>query len=220
MVRGNARIGVGDQELTLGAGQAAVLQPGQDHELLGASEDLELYVFALQPELAAREREPLAGAAGVASFAERELRPIVDALRGLGDVVAPEAIEAGVLAVWSSVCQRTRPPAALARRAYSLLKSERSTAQASLAERLNTSPSELSRSFHRSFGVSLVQYRSRLRLLEFIRLVDAGEPVTRAALDADFGSYAQCFRVFQRSLACSPREYFAGARREIDRRLR
>src|ERR1041384_4774808 len=55
VLRGVARLGVGDQELTLSRGLAVVLQPGQDHELLSATDDLELYVFALRPELAARD---------------------------------------------------------------------------------------------------------------------------------------------------------------------
>jgi AraC-like DNA-binding protein len=36
-----------------------------------------------------------------------------------------------------------------------------------------------------------------------------------AALDADFGSYAQCHRVFRRALRCSPQQYFAGTRESI-----
>ena len=62
----------------------------------------------------------------------------------------------------------------------------------------------------------LVELRSRLKLSEFVRLVDAGQSFTAAALQADFGSYAQCHRVFRRFTGCQPRAYFAGARAEID----
>ncbi len=52
--------------------------------------------------------------------------------------------------------------------------------------------------------------------MSFIQLVDAGQALSHAALSADFGSYAQCHRVFRRFLGCAPTDYFAGARRRID----
>lgn len=55
--------------------------------------------------------------------------------------------------------------------------------------------------------------------MRFIRLVDAGRSLTRAALEASFGSYAQCHRVFHQYLGCTPRVYFAAGRAEIDSRL-
>jgi AraC-like DNA-binding protein len=54
-----------------------------------------------------------------------------------------------------------------------------------------------------------VQYRNTLRALEFLRLsepVDAN--LTRAAIEAGFGSYSQCHRVFRSLFGLSPREYF------------
>ena len=52
--------------------------------------------------------------------------------------------------------------------------------------------------------------------MRFIDLVDRGSPFTRAALEADFGSYAQCHRIFRRTLRCSPQAYFAGARTQLN----
>lgn len=219
VVGGSARLGVGDREVLLQRGQAALLQPGQDHELLDASQDLELYVFALRPQLAAREPEFLAAAGGVAHFSETELSGLAGALHGLSEVAAAEPLEQGVVELWSRVVAGAGKPPVVPRRAVATLRAERSLPGAQLAQRLNTTPSELSRAFRRSFGVPLVEYRSRLRLLEFVRLVDAGQTLTGAALNADFGSYAQCFRVFERALGCSPTAYFAGARLELDQRL-
>src|SRR5688572_27193116 len=54
VTRGSCKMGVGDRPLRLTAGQLVVFQPGQDHELIEASPDLELFVFALRPELHAR----------------------------------------------------------------------------------------------------------------------------------------------------------------------
>jgi methylphosphotriester-DNA--protein-cysteine methyltransferase len=67
---------------------------------------------------------------------------------------------------------------------------------------LATAPSFVSRRFHAEFGVPLVEYRARLKLMRFIALVDAGHSVTRAAFAAEFGSYAQFHRVFHRALGC------------------
>lgn len=52
--------------------------------------------------------------------------------------------------------------------------------------------------------------------MEFIKLVDAGRPLSHAALDADFGSYAQCHRVFRRFVGVAPHDYFAGERWRVD----
>jgi AraC-like DNA-binding protein len=220
VARGSARIGVGDKSWLLHVGDAVVLQPGQDHELLEASPGLELYVFAVRPELAARDAELLKATSGVASFGSAELCDVVQALRELGDVASSEARERGLLGICSSVVSKSRQPNALARRALTALRRERNLPGAALAERLNTTQSALSRTFRDSFGLPLVEYRARLRLLELVRLVDSGQTLSQAALNADFGSYAQCFRVFQRALRCSPTQYFGGHRREIDARLR
>jgi AraC-like DNA-binding protein len=220
VVRGSALVGVGGQELALGQGQAVVLQPGQDHELLIASEDLELYVVAVRPELADKQPSLLVGAQGAAQLSGEHLATIADALQALSQVSAADAVERGVVDVWSQVLACCCKPKVVARRASAVLRRERNLPGAELARRLNTTPSELSRAFRRSFGLPMVEYRARLRLLEFVRLVDAGQDLTDAALNADFGSYAQCFRVFQRKLGCSPSEYFAGTRDELSQRLR
>ena len=220
VVRGSARVGVGGQEVSLGQGQAVVLQPGQDHELLVASEDLELYVVAVRPELAAKEPTLFFGTPGAAQLSEADLAEVASTLRGLGQVSATEPVERGVVDVWSRVIACCGKLPVVARRASELLREERGVPGTELAARLNTSPSELSRAFRRSFGLPMVEYRARLRLLEFVRLVDAGQELTVAALNADFGSYAQCFRVFQRKLGCSPTEYFGGRREELSGRLR
>jgi AraC-like DNA-binding protein len=58
-------------------------------------------------------------------------------------------------------------------------------------------------------GVTLGAYRTRLRLLKFVEAVDAGaDSLLSAALEAGFGSYSQCHRVFHRTLGCAPRAFF------------
>jgi hypothetical protein len=55
--------------------------------------------------------------------------------------------------------------------------------------------------------------------MSFVKPADLGANLSRAAVDAGFGSYAQCHRVFTRLLGCAPRLSFNGQRREIDARL-
>jgi methylphosphotriester-DNA--protein-cysteine methyltransferase len=66
----------------------------------------------------------------------------------------------------------------------------------------------LARVFKRDMGMSLVEYRNRLRLDRFWILVDGGRPsLLEAALAAGFGSYAQFHRVFRAQRQVTPREY-------------
>jgi AraC-like DNA-binding protein len=79
-----------------------------------------------------------------------------------------------------------------------------------IAAGLNVGLSRLGRVFKILMGVSLVEYRNRLRLERFENLLDSGRTNLReAALDAGFGSYAQFYRVFRARLHASPREYLA-----------
>ena len=68
--------------------------------------------------------------------------------------------------------------------------------------------SEVSRYFHRDIGLTLVAYRTRLRLIRFIQLVEGGRNFLTAAIEAGFGSYSQCHRAFQRAFDCAPRLFF------------
>ena len=80
-----------------------------------------------------------------------------------------------------------------------------------LAKMLGVSPGKLARDFKAEMGVSLVEYRNRLRLERFLAMVDrGGGNLLEAALDAGFGSYAQFHRVFRAMLGTTPREYLTG----------
>ena len=76
-----------------------------------------------------------------------------------------------------------------------------------LAAELKISLSRLARVFKREMGMSLVEYRNRLRLERFQTLLEAGgENLHDAARGAGFGSYAQFHRVFRALRGGSPRE--------------
>ena len=80
-----------------------------------------------------------------------------------------------------------------------------------LAKRFAVSASKLTHAFKEEMGVSLVEYKNRLRLERFLTLVSpGGGNLMQAALDAGFGSYAQFHRVFRELLGATPREYITG----------
>jgi len=83
-----------------------------------------------------------------------------------------------------------------------------------LADRVGLSPTRLSRVFRRQTGVSITQYRQRCCLDRFVEVYGRGHRLnmTRAALAAGFGSYAQFHRVVKRHLGVGPREYAARVR--------
>ncbi len=84
-----------------------------------------------------------------------------------------------------------------------------------LATRLSVSAGHMARVFRAELGVSLVQYRNRLRIERFFHLVDReGGNLLDAALKAGFGSYVQFHRVFRALLGTAPRDYFASRRND------
>jgi AraC-like DNA-binding protein len=99
---------------------------------------------------------------------------------------------------------------ALAAKVVALLEQDAGLSRAQLARRVGVGKSRLSRAFKAEMGLSVTQYRSRLRLERFLTLVDpqAGN-LLAAALDAGFGSYAQFHRVFRSVLGKTPKQYLA-----------
>lgn len=214
VVRGTALLGVGEHTMAVSRGDVAFFQPGQDHELVEASEDLELFVVALRPELALR-----AGVRALPRLArvpEASIAEVAALLSGIACVSNPEAHERSLTELFLRFGKVTPEPHVVSRRTLERLSRDPSLSGGALAREVGTAPSGISRHFHEDYGVTMVEYRTRLRLLAFVRNVDRGRSLTESALDADFGSYAQCHRVFQRVFGIAPRAYFAGARDRVD----
>lgn len=217
VLRGTATLGVGDRTLVLAAGELMLFEPGQDHVLLEASPDLELLVVALRPALAERVRGRRPGALKEKILLpESEMRGFHERALALGDVRDRGVVEAQLGDFFASLGGRPCTAHASSRRAVGQLRAKPGISASELARLLRTSPAQVSREFHRDLGLTIVEFRARLRLMRFVRLVDQGSSMTAAALEADFGSYAQCHRAFQRALGCAPRDYFRGARSIID----
>lgn len=87
------------------------------------------------------------------------------------------------------------------------LESSPSLSGAKLARKHGISLSRLARAFKHEMGMSIVEHRNRLRIQRFFRLVDSGQRLLPAALEAGFGSYAQFHRVFKSQHQSSPVEY-------------
>jgi AraC-like DNA-binding protein len=77
-----------------------------------------------------------------------------------------------------------------------------------IAADLGVSLGRLARVFKAEMGMSLVEYRNRLRLDRFTTLLEGGRrSLLDAALEAGFGSYSQFHRVFRALRRATPREY-------------
>jgi AraC-like DNA-binding protein len=77
-----------------------------------------------------------------------------------------------------------------------------------LGAKLRLSVSRIARLFKSEMGMSLVEYRNRLRLERFSTLLDRkGANLLEAALAAGFGSYAQFHRVFLAQRGLTPGKF-------------
>jgi len=196
VTRGRGVLAVGSRQLTLGAGSAVLLQPGQDHELLDESQDFELFVLALRPELAAHFRVPSTRRTDCVALDAPTLRALRERLRAVGDVAETSAVERVLGEQFAELASRFEQPSALGRRAVAAIQTDLDVSEVHVADGLRAHPSKVSRAVRDALGMRLVDYRVHLRLMKFIRSVDAGQSLTQAAFASGFGSYAQCHRAF------------------------
>jgi AraC-like DNA-binding protein len=216
VIRGTGSFGTGGSTIQVSAGDLLCWAPGRDHELLGASADLDLFVVAVTPELSAsvlEDRNVMAMAGPVRVRLPRA------ALSGLNKLCSaplatrePSGSENHVAEFWlraHGLRFATLHGAGLAERGLRSLFDRPELGRGDRARLVRGYPSELSRHFHRDVGLTLSAYRTRLRLLRFIQLADAGSrTLLAAALEAGFGSYSQCHRAFQNTIGCTPRAFF------------
>jgi len=122
------------------------------------------------------------------------LGTLLDPARGSTTLASPLANESpGHRLVTAAVAMLAKDPALVGKE---------------IAARLDISVSRLARVFKAEMGMSLVEYRNRLRLDRFMVLLDHGRTnLLEAALAAGFGSYAQFHRVFRAMRHAAPREY-------------
>lgn len=78
------------------------------------------------------------------------------------------------------------------------------------ADEMGTSTRTLYRRFLAETGITFARWKQQARLLEAIRRLAGGAPVTTVALDLGYGSTSAFSTMFRRSLGVSPRDFVAG----------
>jgi AraC-like DNA-binding protein len=92
--------------------------------------------------------------------------------------------------------------------AVAMLADDPAIDAAVMARRFEVGLGRFARVFRAEMGMSLVEYRNRVRLDRFDTLLGEGDmSLFEAALAAGFGSYAQFHRVFRKLRGVTPREY-------------
>jgi len=213
---GHATFGYGEATISVSAGDLLWWPPGQDHVLLDATADLDLYVIGVTPGFS--EHVLSDGVSGPTGGATRlrldqrtltALRAACAAPTGGGDAAAVESHVGDLWREAHGLRARIPDQHPLTVRALSSLLRRPDLKRDELARLIHGNVSELSRYFHRDRGLTLVAYRTRLRLIQFIQLVEGGDrSFLAAAIDAGFGSYSQCHRAFQQAFHCTPRLFF------------
>jgi AraC-like DNA-binding protein len=219
---GHATFGIGEAVFKVAQGELISFSPAQDHVLLDASPDLYLFAVGMAP---AFSEDILRGATDGGMPLHLRLPP--DDFRVLVNrasaIVDRDGVEQPCAELWEHAhwlgrCCADRSTAnlhVLTRRALSAVHRAPDLDLRSLASRLRTADSEISRYFHRDLGMTFARYRTRVRLLRLIDLVGEGGTTLGAAAEASgFGSYSQCHRIFQAELGCSPRRFFHSGLRE------
>ncbi|MEX2592601.1 MAG: AraC family transcriptional regulator [Anditalea sp.] len=101
----------------------------------------------------------------------------------------------------------------LVERARNLLNAfpEKDFSLIDLAKECGTSSSRLSRLFNVQIGVSIVDYKNRLKLKQFINCINHNPDynISEACYMVGFGSYSQFYKTFKQSFGTSPKAYFS-----------
>ena len=221
LASGRATFGIGDAVVTVSEGDLLGFPPAQDHVLIEASPDLYLFAIGMEPAFSSDvlRAEP----EDVMQPVRLRLAP--DDFRALvtraSAIVDREGIDQPCAELWEQAhwlgrrCTARPAMHVLTRRSLSALNRAPDLQLQSLAARFKTAESEISRYFHRDVGMTFARYRTRLRLLRLIGLMDAGGATLKSTAQASgFGSYSQCHRIFQTEFGCSPRQFFHAGLRE------
>ncbi len=210
VVRGSATFIVGHRLVPMSAGSLIWYPPGLDHYLEEASEDLELYVVGFQPELLdAFQREHGMQPNFARPLCRVPSRVLREYEQQLGQAPESEdhgAVEQRLLTALSGLhAMRPTSSSTLGHRAAALLVDAPTLRRDELARRLASNRGDVSRRFRSDQGMSLTEYKNRLHTLRLIALLETGrENLTRAALEAGFGSYSRCHHVVRELLGRAP----------------
>jgi AraC-like DNA-binding protein/mannose-6-phosphate isomerase-like protein (cupin superfamily) len=224
---GHATFGIGESIVEVGQGDLLRLPPAQDHVLLAASPDLYLFAIGMDATLSSevlRADQDQVMLPSRLRLADADFRALVNRASAIVDRggVEQSCAELWEQAYWLTSRPHLRSATAtclhvLTRRALAAVSRDPEIGLETLAKRMQTDSSEISRYFHRDVGMTFVRFRTRFRLVRLIRLMDESDlALGEAAQKAGFGSYSQCHRIFQAELGCSPQRFFhAGLRQQM-----
>src|SRR5690606_18610899 len=186
-----------------------------EHEVVGCSEDLALWVF----ELNQAGHLPWFDEPRVLTPDPQWKKQVADAARTLW--LRPSLLETFQTEeqLWRTLqALSTVPTVPQLQRIHPAVVRAKAVCEAAITEELNIarlakeaglSASRLAHLFAEQVGVTPLQYRNFVRVQHFIRTYNGDEGnLMRAALHAGFGSYAQCHRVFRQVCGASPADHF------------
>lgn len=227
--RGHAVFVLPDRKLDAPAGTLLWIPPGHEHLLFDVSPDLRRWLLLVRKRVARRVLPAPAFARAlrhehVVRLAPRELnalrrtleeqsvgmKQLQDMLAVLGLVnagIAYALARAHALSDATGVEERATAFHPAVVKALSALRgSSPPPSLPELAVLAGTSQAHLSKLFSAQLGVSVTEFRNRLRLQRFFELYGEGNDKTLlcAALDAGFGSYPQFHRVFKARMGYAP----------------
>jgi AraC-like DNA-binding protein len=206
-------------------GHVVFLFPDQEHALLDTSIDYRAWVIHVRSAFVreicttrptralAAGRAPEQFASALPAARARHLTRLFQALAETMDDDAQfnSGLAFALLTSWiehlrarAIVPEASREP--LVERVIRLLREENDRSLDELSRASGTSRSVLTRLFKRQTGLSILEYKNRLRVERFLALYADGERMTLldAALAAGFGSYAQFHRVFRGVMGHTP----------------
>jgi len=229
-VKGDASYLSGGAQIKLQPGRLLWLFPEQDHALHRATADFIMWIAVFRPSVVRRtckqpENQPLCerqcpgGAPAwvqLAPTASRQLEQSLAAARDCQENDAKDRFNAllplALLDAWehTRTAHKQAPAAdalhpAVYQAAMRLHEDPSEESLSELSYAAGLSPEHLSRLFRQQMGQTMRAYRSEQRLRRFAQLCASDRwNMTEAALEAGFGSYAQCYRACQERWGVRP----------------
>ena len=216
--RGVARLAVGARRIDVYPGTLLWFLPGQDHVLEAASSDFCMWIAAFKPWFVEAQQQCCKDAA-LPTLANQLREVDAEVCAELSEIcrtafAGPYEAERDALLLRllnlalaaGRIGNRQHPRVHVAiQKTLRQLMLDPTLGRGELARRAGLGPEALSRHFSNELGISLPEYRNRLRLGRFLRAIDEGQTnLLGAALDAGFGSYSQCHRIMQAQTGATP----------------
>ena len=226
-VEGSASYLIDGARVGLQPGSLLFLHRDEDHLLLDESADFRMWLAVWRPglvEILVAEGLDAQAAAGRPVATEiRSLAPAVATrlARLFADVAAaegPAAAHGLAYLLWrcrddfaaaADVASAAAHPAVAAAAQHVRIDPEQPLA--AVAAEVGLSPDRLGRLFRAETGVTLVDYRTRIRLDRVCAAWCPGADLLALALDAGFGSYSAFNRAFRKRFGHAPRDFLASA---------